>query len=177
MTFNEYIAYFKAAATSNKAIAYVEGENERFITVSVDDVINALGPKGDSMTFCLEEFDYRPSDALSDNPRKQLSGAFFIIDLAKKGDKASKLSVLNNTDVVTQEFLSKIKNDQLKLGLNKNHPGKIKSFDLNSVRVEPIGPVFGNWYGWRTEFTINQTFINNLQLDDSKWLNDTKFTL
>lgn len=177
MTFASYIAYFKAAAESHTSIAHMDGSNETFIKMTVDDVINGLKMNANSMVFCLEPFDFKPSDALSDNPRKMISGAFTIIDLAVKGDSSSRDTIWANTESVTVDFLSKLKNDQLKTLSNSSYTNVIKGFDLNSIRSEAIGPVFGLWYGWRTEFTINQTFTNNLQLNNANWLNDTKYTL
>ena len=65
---------------------------------------------------------------------------------------------------------------QPKIAIDKNIKSLLlKGFDVNSLRFYKVGPMFTNHYGWRVEFMLNDRFSNNLQLDETKWNNETKF--
>jgi hypothetical protein len=176
MKYSGYVEYFKTAAINNKALAHVNGTHETFYEVDIIDVAQeSLKFKNKFMSLLLEAPSKKAGDNDSDNIRKYLSGAFAILLEAKKGDHADRQNVLDLTEDVAEEICSKILNDAKKHLQSSAHPWKLKDFDVNSLRFYKVGPMFTNHYGWRVEFMFNDRFSNNLQLDESKWNNETKF--
>jgi hypothetical protein len=178
MNFAEYVAYFEALAISNKAIGHTHEGRKSFRRIDIEEVLN--GAKADmdgEVCMFLESPEIRTYDGLSDNPRKLMYGAFLIMKQADKGDYESQIAALDTCMQVSEQALAKIYNDVKKKTQSKLHPWNIAGFDPNSVQFEKVGPVFGYYYGWRMQFTINQTFSNRLVLNDAEWYNDTKFSI
>jgi hypothetical protein len=67
-------------------------------------------------------------------------------------------------------------NDYRRTLADPNYLQVIKGFDPASLRFQKIGPLWDNFHGWRVEFTIDQRFNKMLQLDQTKWNNETPFT-
>lgn len=178
MKYSEYVNYFKTAAVNNLVLAHVDNTHHTFYEVDIIDVVQeSLKFKNKFMSLILECPEKKPADNNSDNIRKHTTGAFAIIKEAKKGDHTDRQIVLDDTEEVSEEIVSKILNDARWHLQNPLYPWKLKGFDLNSVRFYKIGPLFTNHYGWRVEFTFNDTFKNNLQLDITKWNSETKFSI
>lgn len=178
MTTAEYVNYFKEAAKSNKVLKHLETPNRiTFCKMNIDEILTLLKTDLVGTSMVLENFQKRGQDLLSDNKRKIITGAFLIIKYVESGNFDAEIAALDETEAVAEQILAKITNDNIKFRHSKNHPWKIKGFDPNSVRQNVVVNLFDGWFGWRTEFSIDQTFRNNLQLVNDEWLNDTKFTL
>lgn len=177
MKFSEYVAYFEQAAKSNKLLAHGVGDNVAFKRIDIEDVLNGI--KQDMVNTCmfLENPEIRTADILSDNPRKLFNGAFLIMKNTDKGDFEQQISALDECMTISEQVLTKIVNDSRISRQNPSHPWQIKGFDVNTIGLEKVGPVFGNWFGWRVQFTINQTFTNRLVLKASDWYDDVPFSI
>ncbi len=177
MIFSDYIAYFKTAAINHKLLLHVDNTNVTFYRMDIEEVLTGLRYKLKTKSLILENPEKNTRDLLSDNPRKIITGAFLVIGPVKKNDFADEVTVLDKCEEISEDILSKIANDCSKFKRNPNWARAIKGFDPNSIRSQKVGPLFDNFYGWRTEFQIIQTYRNNLKLDASKWNNETAFTI
>lgn len=178
MKFAEYIAYFQNAATSNKAIAHGSDGRKTFRRIDIEEVLTGLkADMNGQICMFLENPEIRTLDALSDNQRKLMTGAFLILQQADKIDIGKQETALDQCLEVSEQVLSKMMNDARKSLQDKTHPWKLKGFDPNTVSMEKVGPVFGYFYGWRVQFTLNQPFPGIKALDESKWFDDTKWNI
>ncbi len=176
MKFKDYIEYFETAAINNKVIAHDPTSNvPTFHEVDMETVLTSLRLNNFRMSLIVECPEYTVDDQKSDNIRALNGGAFLILKEVKKDDKVDRRKVLDDTLDVAEQFVSKILNDCRIYLQNKFHPNVIKGFDANSVRIQKTGPFGPNYYGWRVQFTMNQTFKNGLQLNENEWNNETKF--
>ena len=176
MTFLDYIEYFRVAATNNKILAHTEA-HKAFYEIDIEDILNAMKLDDNNMAMLIECPEYRTNDGKSDNLRKMTTGAFVIVQEVEKGNITDRGIKLNETYVVAEQILAKMINDQKKYSINKAHPYVIKDFDPNTVYMQKVGPILSNHFGWRVEFTINDQFTNNLQLDQNNWNNETLFNI
>jgi hypothetical protein len=180
MKYSEYVNYFKTAAINNIALSHVDNTNHTFYEIDIIDVAQEslkFKNKNKEVILLLESPQKKAGDNNGDNLRKYTSGAFAILKEAKIGDHADRQLALDVTEEVSEQIASKILNDAKIHLQNKLHPWKLKGFDINSLSWYKIGPMFTNHYGWRVEFTFNDTFLNNLHLDATKWNNETPHTI
>ena len=174
MTLKVYRNYFEKLARQNIALSHNPEQGKKsYMDILIDDVVNQVSYDLTGICLFLEKPTIKPYDALSDNPRKIFNGGFLIMEPFKNsGDPDEKNLILERTEELTEDIISKIKNDQKLANNNKFYEFPIKGFDLNTVYTESVGQIFNDWYGWRTSFSINQTYRNNLILDASKWRTD-----
>lgn len=177
MNVTDYINYFRDAAISNKLIGHTLNGKESFHRFDFEQVLGKVKSNFVGVNLIIEPPTYRASDALSDNPRKNLNGAFLIVKTAKKGDDADEVNSITITESIAWQLVAKMRNDVKKYNLDKSHPNKLTGLDLNSINMEDVGPIYGNSFGWRVNFIMNQSFTNNLVLNDADWYNDTKFSI
>ncbi len=176
MRFSEYLAYFEAAATSNKLIGHTS-ENKRFFSITIDELLNVQKAKSSEISLYLLPPQIKPTDALSDNVRKVFIGEFLILKNTNAKDLSTIGAVLDETQDVAEQIIAKMKNDQSKFLMNKNHPWKIKGLDLNTVSITMNGPLMGACYGWGVDFQMNQTWTDKMLINNADWHNDTRFEI
>lgn len=178
MRFKDYIKYWEDAAVSNRAIHHLSDPKYiAFKRVNIDEVWQSIKLNMKGKVVILENPEIRTSDALSDNTRKLLSGAVLFIEEVQKDNFDDEVTKCDELEIIAQQFMAKLINDVKKFKQNKNHPYKLKGIDQNTLQLNKVGPVFGNWFGWRLTFVLNQSFENNLVLDNADWLNDTQFSI
>jgi len=177
MKFVDYIDYFRNAAINHKQLLHDTNGKVSFYRMDIEELLSGLRTNLKSISLIIESPEKRTQDLLSDNPRKVITGAFLVIGPVKKNDFNDEVSVLDKTEAITEDILSKIKNDCSKYRRDSSWPRVIKGFDPSTIRSQKVGPLFNNFYGWRTEIQINQTYSNNLILDESNWNNETKFSI
>lgn len=177
MNYRNFVTYFENAAKSNKVIKHEFTPNRKtFFVMDIEEILAAKKSDLNEVALIIENPDKKGFDGLSDNKRKLLTSAFICIKPVAKGDHEAKKTVINEMELVAEQVLEKMTNDQIKYELNRNHPHKLTGFDINTVNQQVVN-LFGEWHGWRTEFSLNLTWRNNLQLNNDDWLNDTKFIL
>lgn len=178
MKFSEYINYFKTAAINNKVLAHDPATHHTFYEIDIEDILNALKfqLKNKSMSLLIESPEPKPSDEKADNIRKLMPGAFVILQEAKMNSIPDRELILDATQEVAEDIVSKLLNDTKKCKQNATIQPRI-IVDINSVRFQKVGPLLTNHFGWRVEFTFNSTFKLGLQLDETKWNNETKFSI
>lgn len=178
MKFKEYIEYWEQAARSNKAISHNPSTGKiSFKRMNIDDVWNSVKLDLKDKVMIVENPEIRTYDGGSDNYRKMMSGGVLFIEEVKLGDVNDELNKLDALETITEQFAAKIVNDVRKFKQNQNHTWKIKGLDLNTIALNKVGPLFGNWHGWRLTFTFNQTFADRLFLKNEEWINDTAFSI
>lgn len=176
MKHSEYINYFKTCAINNKVLAHDEANHPTFYEIDIEDILNAMKLKNKHLSLLIESPEAKPYDEKSDNIRKLKTGAFVIIREAKMGDTVDKELALDETEEVAEQVISKMLNDTRKSKQSTAFTPKI-NLDVNSIRIQKVGPILTNHFGWRVEFTLNSTFNLGLQLDETKWNNETKFSI
>lgn len=178
MKIKEYVDYWEKAARSNKRIAHNPENNvNRFRRMNVDEILTDQNTDLKEKTMILENPEFRLFDALSDNPRKMITGGLLVIAEYEKGNFDDEIEKLAEMEIVAEQMLAKVRNDAKKYNINPKYPFKIKGIDLNSIRVNKVSNLFGYWTGWRIEFTFNQTFDNQLILKNEDWTDDTAFAI
>jgi hypothetical protein len=173
MKFSDYIAYFETAAINHKVIAH-DPNNDHHTFYRLEDILNGMSLKNKHLCLVVETTATKPNDEKSDNIRKLKTGAFAILQYVTKDDVAALDAAFDLTEEVAEDIVSKILNDTRKSKSVTKPPIPIQ-VDVNTINITPMGPMLDNHYGWKVEFTINSRFSNGLQLDESKWNNETKF--
>jgi hypothetical protein len=178
MTIKDFVDYFENVAKGNKIISHATPQDRvAFKRIDIEDVINGIRSDLEGVSMYLESPEIKPADALSDNPRKLFKGAFLIMKPVDVSDVDQILEALDICQTVCDQILAKILNDLKKHKINSLHPFKIKGFNVGSVDMQKVGPIFGNSYGYRFTFTLDQTFTSNLILDQADWYSDTPFKI
>jgi hypothetical protein len=172
--YTDYNNYFKVACVNHKSLLHNDTTNKRFYPVDIEDVLNGLKISCKEAFMILENPEFKPFDAGSDNFRKIIRGAFVILKEAKIGDNSDRERILDECQVIAEDITSKMINDTKKGNLDKTYPFRIE-LDLNKVNFNKVGPLMTNMFGWRVEFALNESF--NLAFDESKWNNETKFSI
>ena len=166
MNITELENYFETLATNNIAISH-SPSNKRFATLTMHEVLNGMKTGLKDIFLYLELPEIRPADLLSDNTRKIYDSAVIITKPVKSGDVEQEKEVMRDLEEIVDQIISKLKNDRHKYILNH--------LDINTIRVVPVGPVFDNRHGWRINFQLNEP--QSYFLDETKWINETKFTI
>lgn len=178
MTFIEFISYFETVAINNKVLAHAPNAPIKRITfyeIDIDTILNAVRLDLKYTSMLIECPEFKPDDGKSDNIRDMSTSAFLIVKEVIIGDIVSRRNALDETLTVARQVVSKMLNDSKKARLNMAN-SIMKDFDVNTARFFKVGPICNNLYGYRVEFTLNQRFSKNLQLDESEWDNETKYT-
>ncbi len=175
MTISEYIAYFRTTAVNNKRIAHDPGVHDTFFEIDIEQVWQNMKLETTDMSMVIECPEIRPSDVKSDNIRKMTTGAFLIIQEVEVSNIVDRETKLNETFMIAEQIASKLINDYKIYQQDKQHPFPIKGFDPATLYWQKVGPALGQHFGWRVEFTISDTFTNGLQLDATKWNNETSY--
>ncbi|MES2590906.1 MAG: hypothetical protein V4608_03390 [Bacteroidota bacterium] len=174
MTLSDYKAYAEQCATRNKSIQHTP-TSKHFTVFTAEDALSEL-KSIKSPVLAAELPRIRLGDSLSDNVHTIMDGAFLIIKKAKQGDSTEVITAYEEMFVIAMQVLTKIKNDRS----FANEPGRsspeklIKNLRLQDVSIVDVGPVFDSYYGWRIDFPFQSTI--NLELDESKWDNEIKFS-
>jgi hypothetical protein len=178
MRHSEYIAYFEEVAKSNKLLNHLATPDRKtFRSMHIDEILNDANTDLIEISLICEHYNIRTRDLLSDNPSKIITGAYLVIKQYEKGNTSSYDEILDETLIVADQILAKIKNDNKKFIQDKSHPWKLKGFDQNSARHSPVSNLFDFWGGWRVQFEIELSHLNNLVLKDEDWNNDTRFSI
>lgn len=176
MTFTDYINYFTTAAANHKSLLHTVND-PHFYEIEIDDLINGQRFEGTGINMLLESYEAKPTDQLSDNIRKMLNGAFLILREADVGNIADRNLALDECFEIAEDMVSKMMNDTRSTKQSRSSYPYPINVESGSFRFQKAGPLLTNLFGWRVEFTINDTWKNGLQLDPSKWNNETKFNI
>lgn len=176
---SEIRAYFEASAVSNVVLSHQEPSDRiAFKSMYIEEILQSLVIDFKNITLILETIQKRTRDLLSDNKRKMITIAFLVVDRVEKGNFSQEEQVMDQTEEVSEQIVAKIINDVAKWRMNNSHPWALKGFDPNSVRQNRVRNLFnGEWFGWRTELELDQSFANHLRLKNSDWKNDTAFVI
>lgn len=167
MTLTEYINYFKTAAQNHKDILHVDGSDEHFIKINVQEVISKIKTTIKFPVVAIEMPEIGTVDQLSDNVRDLFEGAFVILKPANLTDYDAQFTVISECLEICNDFRSKMVNDRRK--------NILKHLDVNSFRFSEVGPVYNNLFGYRLDFRLNEPA--NVFLDEDKWNDETKFSI
>lgn len=174
MNLVNYKEYGEQIATRHKSIGHTVNE-KHFTVFTAEDAISGLGDIH-SPVLAAELPRTRLNDSGSDNIHTVMAGAFLIVKKVAQGDYAEIIAAYQEMYVIALDILSKMLNDR-KMANNGGRlsPEKlIKHLQLNNIEIVDVGPVFDGYYGWRIDFPFQS--VINLQLDVTKWNNETKFS-
>lgn len=89
--------------------------------------------------------------------------SFLIIDhVPKMNDFAKQNEILNNTEGIALDIISYC------VRSHKTEDSFLYNlFDIDTVRIEKVGPIFGNMYGWNIIYDIKNR--EPMCWDESKW--------
>lgn len=178
MKFSEIVAYFTAAAVSNKILAHNPPARDTFRAMGMDEILQDLKTDMVDITMVLEsDFEVRPVDLLSDNKRKVIDGAFWVIKIVPANDFDTRTAALDQCELVTEQIIAKINNDVAKRRQNPNHPYALEGWEFNNFRIQQVKHAVNGWCGYRTDFNLTQRFYNNGVLKTADWINDTTFEI
>lgn len=153
--------YFKTLCQKNKVLNHREG-NPSFFRMNSRDVTTKLS-KAASVIFVLESPDHRFSDNTGDSIMKNKTGAFSIAKLVEKQDDfIAQDDAVDFCEELTEEILSAMRKD------NRNFNAQLFGhLDFNTVGGFKVGPIYGGYWGIRTEFTFGDSV--SLKYNPSKW--------
>ena len=174
MTLADYKAYGKQIAVRNKSIAHTD-ENRHFTVFTVEDALSDL-KNIESPVLAAELPRIRFNDSGSDNIHTIMDGAYLIVKKVVQGNSEEIITAYEDMFVITLQVASKILNDRKMANIpGRQSPEKlVKHLQVNNISIVDVGPVFDGHYGWRIDFPFQSTI--NLELDESKWTDETKFT-
>ena len=101
MKYGEYNKYFEDAARSNKQLKHLfTPERKTFRRMDIEEALTAQKVDLDDISMILEPLEIRGRDLLSDNPRKMIRGAFYIVKPCPKNDFDKLAEVMEETELV-----------------------------------------------------------------------------
>lgn len=108
-----------------------------------------------------------PSSVFQSNGVSTFHGrdiSFILIDFTGKADAYDKQNeVLDNLEVIAKEIGAYLATKNRERG-----HWLYGLFDINSFRMEKVGPVFDNMYGWNVLYTLKNQETTNM--NPSKWV-------
>lgn len=167
MDLSKYNTYMQSIAEKHKEIAHSE-TNQHFCRMDLDSIVTASKLDLESPCMILENYSGGFSDLLSDNVREIQECAFLmLVQCIEKNDEAERTQAIDKSKELADDALSKMLNDTKKRVIPK--------FEPDSIRFATASNLFNGWYGVRVEFTLNDKA--NIAFNESKWHNETKFSI
>lgn len=151
-----FFAYFKNLAEQNTTLLHNDDNN---ITFGVVDMItNQVSATIKEQALVIEY----PEIGLAGGNENQLedySCAFWLIKKAPQKDHATIHAILSERKALAKEIIARLLRDYM--------VEEIEDFQLDSVRMNKLGPWSNSFYGWRVELTI--TAKSPLPFNPTKW--------
>jgi hypothetical protein len=158
----DYLNYFRQLAVSHKDLRHnVAGENGdcppgsvRFTKISVDQVLKALNNKIGFPCLCVELYEIDTKAEIVYDVKEKPRGAFIVVDHPINDSPAAEEACYIKAERITREILQQIWKHHYDAGVDRcNTP--FKDFDFNKLSIVPVGPLFTNEHGYRTEFDFS----------------------
>lgn len=155
---------YKTIREFHKAIADAHIDIKDFYRFDIAEVNNAISDKLELPALFLEA----PSSELQ-SQTKMVSNfnlrniSFLILDHAGAiDDYDKKETILEDTEGIALDIQSYL----IKCSKDQNH-FLFGKFDINSVRIEKVGPLFDNMHGWNVLYAFSAH--EPMTFDESKW--------
>lgn len=162
LKFRELVAYFKQLATEHVDLLHNDTTNKRFYRLELDEILTGMQSAKSFPALVLEGYSFSFDDKQSDNPAKLRHGAFVLVDsVSDPGDFDRIHEVWDELESIGDDILARIKVDK------RDRTSPVRSFNFESVEANLIGTEYGNLYGIRYTFTIESTFLSDV--DESRW--------
>jgi hypothetical protein len=162
MLYLEYKEYFKNVAIKLKDILHSD-DNKRFARINIEEVFNSsMDMDFNNICMTLEAYETGVDDQLSDNLRDMKTGAFMLVKKAVIGSFDDEDQVISDTEKTAYKIIAKMKKDK---SLNT----AIKHLDLGSIKINKVGPLFDNCFGWRVTFSFDESMNNNVKYGPEDW--------
>ena len=161
--YNEYKQYFESIATNLNAIGHNPVSHPAFVRYDLIEMFDKKWTKLMSPFLGLEDPTIGLVNNAGENIQQNYTGAFTIAYQCKADDQSAIEAAYDNALILAKKVLAKIKSDR------RNR--KIFDFDFNSVRFNKIHQIFGDYHGWRIEFSFPSQFSMLFDLND--WTNET----
>lgn len=172
--YSDLESYMKRLATGLTLIGHTE-EAPRFTSLDIDDILSQI----------KSELDTNYPVMILENPEGEMGFkhdrlydgnycAFHILQDVNRSNPTQKRQVMDKAKEIGTKVLLLIEKDRQKRFKGINTPPRfVLNFDLDQVKYQKIGPIFGSCYGWRFEFEIGEETPINLILNDSEWIEPT----
>lgn len=158
----EYIDYFEAIAEAHNGIAHTQ-EAKRFALI--EEVWDGLNTEIDPSTLLMvirnEEAD--AEEVGSSNLVEKHRCAFWVVKKCEPGAHAETRQAYTEALQTSRDIISKMVADK-----TEGH-SLMAYFDRQSVRYRKEGPIFGNCFGYITEFTLAVKAGCHYRYDETRW--------
>lgn len=163
MTHLQYSDYFRNLAESHNQIAHSKngGKNSKsFFRTNVFEFDAGLRTVGKFPCLALEA----PTSRLSNNwdaPGEYQNGAFTIWDKCQNNQDATEEEmVLSRCKEIGLECIAKMKED-IELARSQNNAIGLLQLNLDSVRIQKVGPYHSLYHGYRFQFEFYSPLNTN----------------
>jgi len=155
MTQKQYFNYFELKAEQHTDISGSKKWNLR-------DLADNLRKKLTGKWMFIDPVENDYEDNSSDGYFKRPNGGFMILAQAKHADTEEQEQVIDECEAIAEEIVRRMRYDSRQYD---NLP--FLDFNLNTLDTRPIGPIFGDLYGLRVSFELENEF--SLEVDADKW--------
>lgn len=162
MSPESYVSYFEGIARKHAAIQHGVNDEEHFLRFVDDEVRTGMVAGVSDPVMVLEDVEYSFSHNGGDGFFESPVGGFFIVYQVDKGDSAAEYAAYHNGHKVAKEILLRMYSDSK----NKNSP-MWRAFNFEGSTIQQLGPVYDNYYGSVTRFSLKSPVGRNV--DPATW--------
>lgn len=165
MTPEDYEIFFEKLATSFKPIGHVAGLNNRFVIARVYDSDAEVFKHFDktSLNMLLEEYVSDPGVNEAGQLVVKNTGSFAIVKHFDAKKQKNQRHIRRETWQAALMIWAKM------LELQEEDP-RLYNWDRESFTMDPEGPMFDNFYGYRVEFSFTDILEDQNLTDTDAWL-------
>ena len=166
-THQEYTNYFEAIAVNHKSILHKNGGDTsiiKFFRVNKWDFKNSLAT-AISPLILLNPKHTKSIGGMA-NPTKEHFGSLSILKIA------DSINDFTQQDAA-QTFCESIALDVEQKLINDKRKGLLKGLDMESIEIQPEGPLEGKY--WGVHISFSWTTASPVLFEENKWNNETAF--
>jgi hypothetical protein len=164
MTIDDIITYFETLAKEHIDIKHTD-KNCHFFR-DEDEVLEKLKSKANTPALIMGTFQSTFKMVNRDFNHEEPQMTILILDFVPiRNDKTTQhFAALERTKIIAEDIIRRIKHD----ATCQLH-SFLKEFNTDSVRIDQVGPVFENYWGWVVDFSFVDFF--DITYDESKFSN------
>lgn len=164
-----YTNYFRELAISHSELRHdplsETGDapvgSKHFGRFGSEEVIKGLNSKVDFPALLIEMYEKNLESEDAYSIKANFDGAFSIFATANPENLNEVEDAFILTEKIMSDCLAKIWQDHYGPDADPcNTP--FKSFNFNSVKITPVGPIFIRQFGWRCEFSFDFNNLKNI---------------
>ncbi len=147
---SEFKKYFEKLSRQHLDIRHTDS-TKRFFGLPNRDVLTKL-EKVEGIICVLETPEFQYFDNQADNFMKDKTAAFSILKMVTVDDFEAQDNAVDLCERIAHDFVTVMKRD------NRDYDEqKFGYLNLNTFSAFKVGPVFGSFYGVRTEFKFGDS--------------------